>query len=74
MEFNYNGYSYFIERYENEPDIYYYKRCWIITKSNPKNIEEYDKIEKLSRLWVNTNFLGCKYEKNTMEQIFKLTV
>ena len=41
MEFSHNGYTYYIERYENEPDLYYYKRCWIITKNNPKDEEEY---------------------------------
>ena len=72
MEFSYNGYSYYIERYENEPDIHYYKRCWIITKNNPQDIDHYKKIEKLSRIWINVNFLGCKYEENTMKEVSKL--
>ena len=72
MEFSYNGYSYFIEKYEDEPDIHYYKRCWLITKNNPKTFEEYGNIERLSRLWINVNFLGCKYNDNVMKKINKL--
>lgn len=72
MEFSHSGYTYFIERYENEPDLYYYKRCWIITKNNPKNNEEYTEIERMSRMWININYLGCKYQENIMKEIGKL--
>lgn len=74
MEFSYNGYSYFIEKYENESEIYYYKRCWLITKNNPKNDEEYQKIDKMSRLWININYLGCQYNDDVMKQVHKLIV
>ena len=72
MEFSYNGYSYFIERYDNESENYYYKRCWLITKNSPKNNEEYENIEKLARLWINVNCLGCKYREEVMKEINKL--
>lgn len=72
MEFSYNGMSYFIERNKNEPEIYYYKRCWLIAKNNPQNETEYKEIEKLSHLWINTNYLGCKYNEEVEKNIKKL--
>ena len=74
MEFSYKGYSYFIKKYNNEPDIHYYKRGWIITKNNPKNDEEYHNIEKMARLWINVNYLGCKYNDELMEKINNLVL
>lgn len=72
MEFSNNGMSYFIEKNENESDVYYYKRCWLIAKNKPTNELEYKEIEKLSNLWININYLGCEYSENVQKHIKKL--
>ena len=72
MEFSYKGMSYFIEKDDDESEIYYYKRCWLITKNNPQTEEEYEELEKLSRLWLNINFLGCTYSEEVHNNVSKL--
>ena len=38
------------------------------------SFEEYNKIEKMSRMWININYLGCKYEEDIMKEIGKLVL
>ena len=74
MDFSYNGINYYIEKDEEEPELHYYKRSWLIVKNNPKTDEEYKEIEKLSKLWINTNYLGCEYSDEIKKKLNKLII
>lgn len=70
MEINIDGKSIFIEKSEEETNLLFYKRCWFISKNKPKTKEEYEKINSISKIWLNQKFLGCKYNQET-ENILK---
>tara|TARA_B100000123_G_scaffold231938_1_gene181798 strand:+ start:159 stop:392 length:234 start_codon:yes stop_codon:yes gene_type:complete len=61
MLYNYNGYSYFIERMENEVDRSYKIRYWYIVNLEPKNESELKNAIKLSKLFVNYKILDIEY-------------
>ena len=64
MNINFQGYTYNIERLENEIDKSYQLRSWYIALQNPKNVEELKKIMKYAKLYVNYKLLGCEYHQN----------
>ena len=71
MVLNFNGYTYHIERLENEVDRSYQMRRWFIVSMNPKNIEDLEKSMKLAKLFVNYKLLGCQYPKKVSEMFLK---
>ena len=63
----YNEYDntyYFISKLENEIDISYNLRKWIISKMKPKNKEEFLNSQKIAKLYVNMKILNVKYDNN----------
>jgi hypothetical protein len=71
MYLNLNGYSYYIDRLENELDRSYHLRCWYIANQNPKNMTEYKDAMKLGKLFVNYKLLNCKYHETVQGMFLK---
>lgn len=71
MLLNLNGYSYHIDRLENEVDRSYEMRCWYVTNLNPKTIEEFNQALKLGKLYVNYKLLNCKYNESVTSMFLK---
>lgn len=71
MNINFNGYYYSIDRLENEVDQSYLMRCWYIVNWNPKNLEEYKQVSKLSKLYVNYKLLNCEYHESVTQMFLK---
>lgn len=69
MLYNYNGYSYFIKRIENEVDRSYEMRYWYIVNMMPKNDTEFKTAVKLSKLFVNYTLLNVDYN-STIKTMF----
>jgi len=59
MEVNKNGMSLILNKNENEPDDIFYARLWFIISQD--NLDNFDEVERLSRIWANIKYLGCKY-------------
>jgi hypothetical protein len=70
MLYNYNGYSYYIKRIENEVDRSYEIRYWYIVNMSPKNDSEFKKAIKLSKLFVNHKLLNVEYNSTLQSTIF----
>jgi len=72
MKICYQGITYMTERLSIETDEQLARRLWFIIKLKPKNDLEYAEAERLSRLWFNMNFLGCRYSEEVEEMIYSL--
>lgn len=64
MNLNIEGYNYQIPRLENEVDRSYFLRSWYIVLQKPKNMNEFQKVLKMAKLFVNQKLLGVKYHPN----------
>ena len=64
MNLNVEGYNYQIPRLENEVDRSYFMRAWYIVLQKPKNMEDYQKVMKMAKLYVNQTLLGVEYHPN----------
>ena len=71
MLYNYNGFSYFIERNENEVDRSYEMRYWYIVNLTPKTVKEFKEAVKLSKLFVNHKLLNVEYHPNVNSLFLK---
>ena len=71
MYLNLNGYSYYVDRLENELDRSYFLRCWYVVNYNPKNTHEYKEALKLGKLFVNYKLLNCKYTDSVQNMFLK---
>lgn len=69
MLYNFNGYSYFIKRIENEVDRSFEMRYWYIVNMKPKNSLEFKNAVKLSKLYVNYKLLNVDYH-STLKSSF----
>ena len=69
MLYNYNGYSYYINRMENEVDKSLEIRYWYIVNMKPKDDLEFKKALKLSKLFVNYKLLNVDYN-STLKNMF----
>lgn len=61
--------KYFIEKKEDEIELYYNIRKLYIKLSNPKNKKEFDLINMYSKIFINIIFLKCRYQNTTEENI-----
>ena len=70
MYTNYNGKNYFIDKLENENDISYNIRRWIICKLEPNNEKEFKEYSKIAKIYTNVKLLGCEYNESIKNLIF----
>jgi len=73
MEIYYHGKTYRTERLGTELNDHLAKRLWFIIKLNPLNDIEYLEAERLSRVWFNMTYMGCRYSDEIEERIFDLS-
>jgi hypothetical protein len=71
MLINFQGYSYLVERLENEVDKSYELRCWYVANYQPKSKEDFKTALKMSKLYVNHKLLHNKYSDSITSMFMK---
>jgi hypothetical protein len=70
MESFYNkGRIYVVDYDPQESMEWWYLRGYFVTKSNPKNEDEFIEAVRLSRVYRNMECLGCKYPDKLVAKI-----
>ena len=71
MEFSYNGVIMILEKDFNENDDMFIERGNFIIK-HIKSIDDYNKLVKLSYIYIYSKFYKCIYSKTIIEQLNNL--
>jgi len=67
MEFYKNGKSMILHKDTGESDEVFYNRgLFIISQTKLNNLED---LEKMSKIWANIKYKGCKYSSSITNQI-----
>ena len=61
MLLQYEGYTYIVNKLDNETDNNLVSRTWFTVKQKPKNQENFIKELKIAKLYSNQKYLNCKY-------------
>lgn len=72
MEVNKNGMLLIIKRHENESEDVFYNRLWFIISQDEQTLNNFEEIEKLSHVWANIKFLGCRYSSSLYHKIMNM--
>ena len=79
MNIEYSGYSHSLKKNDSdmESDIIFKERCWFIVHFFKTwledELEDYNKLIQLSKLWSNIKYNNCKYSSTIMKTIQNLT-
>lgn len=60
----YENKYYFIEKLDNENEVSYNLRKWIVSRMKPNNDWEFKDSLKIAKLYVNMKVLGVEYDVN----------
>lgn len=66
-----NGYVVIVKQDHNEPYSHFLERGMFIVDKKP-TVDTYDNIVKYSRIFINTKYLKCSYNKEVMDNLKKL--
>lgn len=61
-----------IERTSGEAKEHYIKRLFFVASQNPTTEKEYITAVKYSKIYINTQYLECKYNVDVMERLEKM--
>ncbi len=67
--FQVGGRYYIMRRKLTESLDLFLERCWFVSKQKPKSKSEFEDYEKISRIWINCKYDGCKYNNDIMCKI-----
>jgi len=70
MEYYRNGIIYYVKKIENENYSQFKERINLIFSQNINSPDDFEQVEKYSRLWFNKKILKCTYS-NTIEESIK---
>ena len=77
MEFEYNGMSIILEPMENELYSMFIDRGWFIIYNIESNKihhhNNFDTLNKLSKIYVNQKYFKCKYPKEIEDTVSKMS-
>ena len=70
MNIEFENYSYFLYKQENETNNSFRNRVWFLVKQKPKDEESFKKAERLSKLYINSKHLNCVYSDKINKQLY----
>lgn len=69
MNIEFENYSYFLSKQENETNNSFRNRIWFLVKQKPTDEETFKKAEKMSKLYINKKHLNCIYNDKINKQL-----
>ena len=75
--FTKHGINLQLEKSDVESDYIFMERGWFLVnylvycQKNDKIVENLDEAETMSRVWVNSEYLNCKYSESVMKKLSK---
>ncbi len=69
MNYEKSGIGYKVKRNQDEVDESYKRRKWFIGEITPKTKKEYEEAIKLSNIWINMKYLGCRYPTEAEKKV-----
>ena len=70
FRFKKNGVSIVMVKDDNESSDIFNSRGWFIVSQNPGYLlNNFEEVEKMSKIWANHKFKGCKYSNYLQSRI-----
>ena len=71
MEISYKGRIYNFDRPDGLSNKSFYDRSWFIVRMEPKNQQDFERVERDADIFLNRVFNGCGYSKDLDEIVNK---
>lgn len=72
LETNYHGLICNFEQSDSQSHETFVDQSWLITKQLPQNNTQRQEAEKMAKIYLNYQRLGCRYSKQLEHKISKL--